>query len=79
MQQTQTKITDTTSLGWQYNNLKIVNKAGETVKLDHNIAQLRIHNTKRLQLMRDLPVRLIVLKARQEGVSTGEAADMFEC
>ncbi|KKM67573.1 hypothetical protein LCGC14_1469740 [marine sediment metagenome] len=74
----QSKIIDSTSLGWQYDNLKIVNKAGEMVKLNHNIAQLKVHNTKRLQLTRGLPVRLIVLKARQEGVSTGEAADMFE-
>jgi hypothetical protein len=77
MQTTET-LTDSTSLGWQYDNLKIVNKAGVTVPLDHNIAQLKVHNTKRLQIERNLPVRLIVLKARQEGVSTGEAADMFE-
>lgn len=67
-----------TSLGWQETNLKIVDKKSRLVALCHNIAQLKIHNTKQLQIKRGFPVRVIVCKARQEGVSTGEAADMFE-
>ena len=67
-----------TTLGWQETNLRIVNKAAEVVPLHHNIAQLKVHGTKKLQRDRDLPVRLIICKARQEGVSTGEAADEFE-
>ena len=67
-----------TSLGWQETNLKIVNKNAEVVPLHHNIAQLKVYNTKQLQRERDIPVRLIICKARQEGVSTGEAADVFE-
>lgn len=66
------------SLGWQQKNLKIVNKKSQLVFLVHNIAQLKVHNT--LQLQRDarLPQRTIVLKARQEGISTGVSADNFE-
>lgn len=71
-------IANPLSLGWQQRNLKIVNKEGMTVSLNHNIAQLKVSNTKQKQIERNLPVRIIVLKARQEGVSTGEAADMFE-
>lgn len=67
-----------TSLGWQETNVRIVNKAAETVPLYHNIAQLKVYNTKQLQRERDIPVRLVICKARQEGVSTGEAAEMFE-
>ena len=70
--------TNRSSLGWQKNHLKIVNKEGVTVPLDHNIAQLKVYNTKYEQIKRGLPVRVIVLKARQEGVSTGEAGTMFE-
>lgn len=66
------------TLGWQEANVRIVNKMAELVPLIHNIAQLKIYNTKQLQRVRDIAIRLIICKARQEGVSTGEAADMFE-
>ncbi len=67
-----------TSLGWQRRNLKIVNKKSKVVSLHHNIAQLKTYNTKRLQKENGFPVRIIICKARQMGLSTGEEADMFE-
>ena len=72
------KAYEQTSLGWQQSNLKIITKAAKLVSLVHNRAQLKIHNTKQLQITRGLPVRIIICKARQRGVSTGEEADMFE-
>lgn len=67
-----------TSLGWQERNLKIVNKDSDLVALRHNVAQLMLYNAKKKQ--RDLGhrVRVIIVKARQKGMSTGEAADTFE-
>lgn len=78
MPETAYALSSKTSLGWQRRYLKIVNKASELVPLHHNVAQLKVYNTKLHQIRRGLPVRIIVLKARQEGVSTGEAADTFE-
>lgn len=75
---TLTKSYEQTSLGWQQANLKIISKSAKLVSLIHNRAQLRVHNTKQLQIERELPVRLIICKARRRGVSTGEEADMFE-
>jgi hypothetical protein len=66
------------SLGWQRAYLKIVNKKSQLVPLIHNIAQLKVHNTLQLQRERGLPVRGIVLKARQFGVSTYIEARNFE-
>ena len=66
------------SLGWQRSNLKIVNKKSQLIPLVHNIAQLKVNNTLRLQKDRELPVRAIVLKARQFGISTYIAASNFE-
>ena len=67
-----------TSLGWQQCNLKIVNKLREVVPLIHNIAQLRVWNTMRLQIKAHLPIMIIILKARQEGISTYIEAKIFE-
>jgi len=66
------------SLGWQQNKLKIVNKKSQLVPLIHNIAQLKVHNTLQLQKNANLPQRIIVLKARQQGISTKICADNFE-
>ena len=66
------------SKGWQQSFLKIVDKQGQLVPLKHNIAQLKVQNTMRLQLDNNLPVMLIILKARQEGVSTYMEACIFE-
>jgi len=67
-----------TSLGWQQANLKIINKQSRIVSLDHNIAQLKVYNAIRLQLKHKLPVMLIILKARQEGISTYIEGCIFE-
>lgn len=67
-----------TSLGWQRRNLKIVNKRTEVVPLNHNVAQLRVHNTINLQIKAGLPIMVIILKARQEGISTYLEAKIFE-
>lgn len=66
------------SLGWQRTNLKIVNKKSQLVPLNHNIAQLKVHNAFQLQKRRGLPLRAIILKARQFGISTYIAASNFE-
>jgi len=66
------------SLGWQRQFLKIVNKKSQLVPLAHNIAQLKVHNTLQLQRDRNLPVRAIILKARQFGISTYIEACNFE-
>lgn len=71
-------LSQRSSLGWQRSNLMIVNKKSQLVPLDHNIAQLKVHNTLQLQKTRGLPLRAIVLKARQFGISTYVAASNFE-
>ncbi|MCK5606268.1 hypothetical protein KAR91_30490, partial [Candidatus Pacearchaeota archaeon] len=50
----------------------------ELIGLDHNIAQIKTHNTMELQIKRGLPVQIIIVKARQEGVSTEIEAMAFE-
>lgn len=67
-----------TSLGWQEKNLKIVDKNSNLISLRHNIAQMKLYNARQLQRVRGLPVRIIIVKARQKGLSTGETADTFE-
>jgi hypothetical protein len=52
-------------------NLKIRDKAtARLVPLNPNLAQLKVWNTMELQRSRELPVRVLIAKARQEGVST---------
>lgn len=67
-----------TSLGWQQENLKIVNKAAELVSYHHNISQRMLMNAKQKQRHLRCPIRIIIVKARQKGLSTGESADVFE-
>lgn len=68
----------TTSLGWQSENLRIVDKRSRLVPLVHNIAQLKVYNAMSLQIKNNLPIMLIILKARQEGISTFIEACIFE-
>ncbi len=67
-----------TSLGWQSQYLKIVDKKSQLVPLVHNVAQLKVHNAIALQRKHNLPIMLVVLKARQEGISTFIEACIFE-
>ncbi len=67
-----------TSIGWQERNLKIVNKSSNLVSLQHNRSQLMLMNAKQRQRKLGCPVRIITVKARQKGLSTGEAAETFE-
>jgi len=67
-----------TSLGWQSENLKIIDKNSRLVPLDHNIAQMRVEKAMQLQIKYHLPIMLLIYKARQEGVSTKIEADIFE-
>jgi len=55
-----------------------VNKSSELVPFVHKIAQLKVHNAIQLQVQRGLPIRLIILKARQMGISTLIAGYNFE-
>ena len=66
------------SLGWQRENLMIVNKQSQLVPLDHNIAQRRVAKAMALQIDHGLPVMLLIYKARQEGISTFIEACLFE-
>lgn len=68
----------TTSLGWQQENLKIVNKQSKLVPLNHNKAQLKVNNAMDLQIKYGLPIMLLIYKARQEGISTFIEACIFE-
>lgn len=67
-----------TSQGWQSENLRIINKKSQLVPLIHNDAQLKVHNAMKLQIKHDLPIMLVILKARQEGISTFIEACIFE-
>ena len=67
-----------TSLGWQSENLKIIDKNSRLVPLDHNITQMRVEKAMQLQRQYHLPIMLLIYKARQEGVSTKIEADIFE-
>lgn len=67
-----------TRLGWQWANLKIVDKSANLIRLRHNVAQMQFDRACDLQRVRGLPVRAIVLKARQEGISTQAGANVFE-
>lgn len=51
-------------------NLKIINKKGELVKLRPNVAQRKLIDSVMKDLKLGRPVRYIVLKARQMGLST---------
>lgn len=80
MQETESLKADwaRTSLGWQERNLMIVDKASKLIPLRHKKAQLILFNAKQRQRKRGFPVRIIVVKARQKGLSTAEAAERFE-
>lgn len=66
------------SLGWQATNLKIINKRSELVPFVHNVAQIKVYQAMRLQIDAGLPIMLIILKARQEGISTFIEGCIFE-
>ena len=50
--------------------LQIITIGGKMSLLDLNIAQKKVHATLELQRKANLPMRVIILKARREGVST---------
>lgn len=62
---------------WSAINLSIIDMQGKMRLLDLNIAQQRVHNTLELQRKVNLPMRVIILKARREGVSTYIAGRFF--
>ena len=55
---------------WSAMNLTIINMQGKYQFLDLNIAQKIVHSKLELQRKAGLPMRVIILKARREGVST---------
>jgi len=63
--------------GWIATRLKIITKSGEMVFLVPNDVQLRLYGHMAAQRAAGHPVRIIVLKARREGVSTGVEGLMF--
>lgn len=50
--------------------LRIRTKTGEVVPLEFNVAQKIVHERVRKIKMENRPVRIIILKARQQGIST---------
>lgn len=58
-------------------NIKIVDKNGEQINFTHNSIQKKINDTVKETKAKGKPVRIIVLKARQEGVSTNEQGRMI--
>ncbi len=62
---------------WAKENLFIVNMGGEMVPLDLNIAQCKVHAVVEAQRRAGVPMRVIVLKARREGISTYFEARFF--
>ena len=58
-------------------SLKIRNKAGETVPLVVNRAQTKIHEILQRQLKENGKVRAVIIKGRQQGVSTYVQARFF--
>jgi hypothetical protein len=59
------------------NNIKIVDKTGNQVPFVHNDIQKKINDTVNRLRATGKPVRIIILKARQEGVSTNEQGRMI--
>lgn len=53
------------------NYIKITNKKGQTVPLKQNFVQEQIHNKIKELQKQGIPPRLIILKSRQMGASTG--------
>lgn len=57
--------------------LKIISMYGDVLYLKCNPAQLMVHKALQMQYEKSLPVRVIILKARREGVSTYTAGRFF--
>lgn len=62
---------------FSHRNIKIVNRDGDQVQFAHNEIQETINGTVEKLRAKGKPVRIIVLKARQEGVSTNEQGRML--
>ena len=63
---------------WIQNNLWIATKVrGQTIPLRYNLVQNKLAEECRRQQALSIPVRIIVLKARQMGVSTWTQGQMF--
>lgn len=71
-------IMERSRIGWQFRWLYIRTKSGEVVRYGPNLAQGVLHTAMEAQRNLGLPVRIIVLKARQRGISTGVEARFFE-
>jgi len=57
-------------VNWMAQYLKIITMQGKKAHLRCNTAQLKVHNTLTMQQEAGFPMRIMVLKARREGVST---------
>jgi hypothetical protein len=60
------------------NCLKIKTKGGEIVPFKLNVPQRRLYEVIKQQDSEGKPIRVIVLKARQEGISTGTGGVIFQ-
>ncbi|HUX01720.1 MAG TPA: hypothetical protein VMY35_12155 [Phycisphaerae bacterium] len=72
-----TSKADANIYAWMASRLKIIDKTGDLVPLVPNSIQLRLFGYMARQQAAALPIRIIVLKARREGVSTGVEGLMF--
>jgi hypothetical protein len=71
----QKAISDYSAFSERY--IKIVDKNGNQVPFIHNDIQRKINDTVKQLRAEGKPVRIIILKARQEGVSTNEQGRML--
>lgn len=59
-------------------SLSVLNKKGLTVPMQYNPAQMKLDYTIRKIRERKRPVRIVILKTRRAGFSTGVAATLFK-
>ena len=69
--------TDFDYLSWMAAYLKIVSMYGDVLYLKCNPPQLMVHKTLQMQYEKGLPIRVVILKARREGVSTYTEGRLF--
>jgi hypothetical protein len=70
-------LPDYNRLNWIQDSLQIIDKRGNLRPLVPNNGQLLLHAELQQQRMRDLPVRIVLLKPRRVGWSTWSEAEAF--
>lgn len=71
-------LAPTHQLDWIAERLKIISKHGKKVSLEPNLEQRQLMKTMAVQRAAGFPIRIIILKARQVGMSTITDGYFFE-